>query len=497
MTRFKNASATALQLIPMIHRLQQWSETWIDDVSAPHPKFEDPFQSAPAGAREHILNHLRKKIDRLSSIAEREQGKIDRIQTKRHITSSTHSNDGIIAALALTFEGPGDLRSRGKRHDNDFADISEIRTAPTHEELISPLSPYLPANFHGAPHHHPAESMSRLLDIQFRLLREELTAPIRTSVQLVRDDILSHVRKSRLGPLLEKCGGKYRGVIDGQEAVLFNVYTGVTFSPLVPDRRGLSVGLTFDTPPGRARHAQANFRVKFWEGMSSKRLMQGGLVALVWQRQRDVEIHMGVLSGSLKELTESVRHSDKRISSRVTFFNPAIELHILNALKHPIDDSGLKILVEAPVMFESIRPFLEALRVVPETIPFGQYLVHRPPHYLESVVISPPQYATVPGFRYQLKSLFPREAEVQDLKMDVSDPVSVASARIALRDSRLDESQADAVVDALTRELALIQGYVLVFEWHLTYLYSSTNRPPGTGKVGYWLASMAVLLITW
>ena len=34
---------------------------------------------------------------------------------------------------------------------------------------------------------------------------------------------------------------------------MFNVYTDVKFTPFVPDLRGISVGITFDAPPGRAR----------------------------------------------------------------------------------------------------------------------------------------------------------------------------------------------------------------------------------------------------
>lgn len=36
----------------------------------------------------------------------------------------------------------------------------------------------------------------------------------------------------------------------------------------------------------------------------------------------------------------------------------------------------MKLLIEAAVMFGSIRPFLEALRVEPESVPFG---LSRPP----------------------------------------------------------------------------------------------------------------------
>jgi hypothetical protein len=134
-------------------------------------------------------------------------------------------------------------------------------------------------------------------------------------------------------------------------------------------------------------------------------------------------------------------------------------LHILDALKHHgSQESGTTILLEAPVMFEAIRPFLEALHVEPETIPFAKYLVHQPATALKTLTIDPPQYSRVPGFRYELSSLFPDEAGVESLKMTVTDPNSVAVVRQELKRSRLDSSQADAVADALTREVSLIQG---------------------------------------
>jgi hypothetical protein len=272
--------------------------------------------------------------------------------------------------------------------------------------------------------------------------------------------------KTRLSELIQKGGGKYRGYADGQESVMFNLYTNVKFTPFVPDLRGISVGVTFDAPPGRARAHESRARAAFWEGMGGKRLMQGGLVALVWGNQAEVAVHLGVLASSTRDICESVKRDAERVAARVAFFDPQVELRILQTFKHTEHDIGTKVLVEAPVMFEAIRPFLEALRVEPQTIPFGRYLVHRPLRFFDSFLIEPPAYSSVPGFSYKLSSLFPPEAGVEDLRMSVTDPASIDQARQELRRaSRLDPSQADAVVDTLLREISLIQG------------------PPGTGKV--------------
>ena len=240
------------------------------------------------------------------------------------------------------------------------------------------------------------------------------------------------------------------------------------------------MGISVDAPPGRARASQAKSRATFWESMSSKRLMQGGLVGLVWQRGETVEVHLGTIASSLKDLTESAKQKADRVDLRLSFFSPEVELRILQELRTPMKQrTSTKLLIEATVMFESVRPFLEALRVEPESVPFSRYLVHHPPEFYRTLQISPPAYARLPDFSFQLASLFPPESGVEDLKLTPSDPVSILNAREVLkRSSRLDPSQADAMVDALTREVSLIQGWVLYQTLaRLLMTYSSTSQP--------------------
>lgn len=272
--------------------------------------------------------------------------------------------------------------------------------------------------------------------------------------------MLSKSANTKLATILAKQGGKYHGSNGGG----FNVYTGVKFHSLTPDNRGLSVDISFDTPPGQARQLSAPARAFFWEHMGGKRMMQGGLVALIWSRERgrDIDICLGTIASPSKELAESARRRRDKVSSRIIFFDSEVEVRILNVLKNsrgaPADEI---LLVEAPMMYESIRPFLAALTVQPETIPFKEYLVHRPPRYFESHDVKPPRYATLPSFKYHLECLLrPGDRTAGfELVMDATDPISVENARNVLkRGSRLDPSQADAVVAALTREVALIQG---------------------------------------
>lgn len=248
--------------------------------------------------------------------------------------------------------------------------------------------------------------------------------------------------------------------MDDHNTLLFNLYTNVRFHGLAPDRNGVSVTASVDTPPGQARSPNSRIRTRFWENMGSKRLLTGGLVALIWQRDDGAHVHLGIVSSSLRDHTESARQDSQRISIRVSFFDPAVELRILQELQLAVKDRrGFGILVEATVMFESIRPFLDALRVEPTSIPFAQYLALKAPGQLSSTHVEPPAYAKRPDFSFELAALCRPGAEIPSLKLSVCDPASVENARTILRtESCLDPSQADALVNALTNEVALIQG---------------------------------------
>lgn len=80
----------------------------------------------------------------------------------------------MLTRLKQSYDPPGHLRKDGPRHDNDGVEISTIQIIPTHAEMLCPVPPYVPVTLPDAPHHCRKDSMERLLDVQFRLLREEL-----------------------------------------------------------------------------------------------------------------------------------------------------------------------------------------------------------------------------------------------------------------------------------------------------------------------------------
>ncbi|OAX35178.1 hypothetical protein K503DRAFT_858768 [Rhizopogon vinicolor AM-OR11-026] len=336
LVRFKNAVATYPRLAPLVMNLQKWFGEWKTGISANPPSFDSALKTLQPSVRDLLVQTLSEKINKLVSIVEREQGKEQRSDSQKQRATHAVSNEGLLAALESSYEGPGALRELGPRHDNDFEDISDIRIAPTHGELMSRVPPFLPVNFFGAPHPAPPGSMQRLLDIQFRLLREELTAPLRKAVQLIHDDMTApQHKKTKLAELLKNRGGKYRGQADMQDSLMFNVYTGVQFRSLVPDWKGISSSIIIDTPPGRARSNNPAARASFWEGMSGKRLIQGGLIALIWQSGKDVAVHLGVIANNAKELTEHARRDPDSVKLRIVFFDTKLELRILQELRNP------------------------------------------------------------------------------------------------------------------------------------------------------------------
>ena len=276
----------------------------------------------------------------------------------------------------------------------------------------------------------------------------------------VKNDVTAVKKQTPLTEILRNRGGRYRGLLDDGNTIIFSVYTNVCFGSISPDRRGLTSTLIFDTPPGPARNLAEGQRDSFWQRMLGKRLMPGGLVALIWKTSNSVSIYLGIVANSVPEFLNAVKESATELTIRVAFFDRNVESRILQWYRTGDTSSGeTRLLIEAPALYEAVRPFLVALQADSTSIPFSEYLVSRS----DVPSIAPPRYATAPDFHWNLSPLLKHD---QDFRLDVKDPASILDARrILCEGSTLDPSQADALVDSLTRELTLVQG------------------PPGTGKV--------------
>lgn len=174
--RFKTALETHPRLNGLVENLTGWFDVWAAGVSANPPTFQDPVTSDRETCR-FTVRTLGETIERLRTIIGREHHATEskRVVTKRVALSEAEKVQALLTRLEQTYDPPGQLRPEGPRHDNDFANIVQVRICPTSDELMCPVPPYLPVTVPGAPHHLPAGSMERHLDAQFRLLREDLT----------------------------------------------------------------------------------------------------------------------------------------------------------------------------------------------------------------------------------------------------------------------------------------------------------------------------------
>ncbi len=456
---------------------------WSADVSSASPKFNDPIVDKPRDARRLVIGHVRANIERLVDIVSRESGRSDKLrrnggQAHSGMTAA-QKRQAALVQLAQAYDPPGELRDEGPRHDNDFEDISRIRVAPTHEELLCE-STYLPVFSPHAPHHLRESSMERHLDIQFRLLREELmyvylafidsfanhsssSSPIRSSVLAIYNDIFTisrnNIRKCKdrsktiLEDLIQKRGGAYK--TSGFDSVFFHVYTNVQFCPMRAQRRDLTVGLSLDAPKA-ARNEDHKKRYAYWE--YSKRLQSGGLIVLVMVTGNAARIYLGVVQSSSKDIAESSKASEDSIQIQVSFFDSEVEWMALRNESMSPSASSYALLLDNSVMYEASRPFLERLQSIePTEIPFSRYIARH--DSITDVQILPPKYATAPGFTFNLQCLALKGYAINAL--DISQPMAVENAHRQLQHgSTLDPSQLDAVLNSLTREVSLVQGYV-------------------------------------
>jgi len=174
-TRYKQAVLSNQDVGKLSRKIVEWGRSWTAQVTKSPPDFKDKIGDLSQEAMTFQLRIIETRLDKLLKIVDREEQRATRSSTAAKGRPVERSNEALIAALEATFEGPGTMRGKGPRHDNDAIDIADIRIAPTHGELVTQTKPYLPANLPTAPHHLPSNSMDRLLDIEFRLLREELT----------------------------------------------------------------------------------------------------------------------------------------------------------------------------------------------------------------------------------------------------------------------------------------------------------------------------------
>lgn len=371
-------------------------------------------------------------------------------------------------------EPPGGLSELGPRHDNDHANISDIKILPTTEEIHSPRLEYLPSS---DPTKHHLPGLAGLLDRQFRLLREDTVGQLRDAVQL-------EFKRLVKPPNAQPPGHKHK---DGARNI---VYYNVALLGLEIDRnKGLQVVAEFDQPQALAKKG-AKEREEWWG--NTRQLQVDALVCLVSSTGRAIFFsvcdpvptpHPKRKNG---EEEHEVRSNGRSRASdvRANLFRHAKRATLMLSLAedNPEDITWINTclgktqklrqsLVEFPgVLLPSFQPTLQALQTMSLTLdlPFSHIIAPNSQH-AGDVDIPAPAYSSRRGFAFNLETLIGGER----LRLTPGQPFDHTLLR---EKSTLDEAQQLSTINAFRRCLALIQG------------------PPGTGKSYTGVAIIKALL---
>ncbi|KAF9975513.1 hypothetical protein BGZ73_000817 [Actinomortierella ambigua] len=478
---FQHAMLAIVRLVyHLIKRVQGAKQEMVDTVASIRDLATDCIKRFVESAESKFYSHyLEKECQRLYSMIS--DLSPDITAPVNNSVLRQYAQEPSMVHLIMNFDPPGSLSKNGCRHDNDHASIRDIKVVPTHDELTCKRLPFLPSNdVPGAPH-HLLPGWPQLLDIHFRLNREDMIDQLRRGIMY----FLEALRKVPLDQQASLLNRKELRRLVGQDVSL-NAYGNIQFLGTNIERKMQgSIKIAFDQP-SQLKGQSTGQRKTFWE-RSKRRLMHGSLVCFIFPTEegengvrpagttRDghtIHLCLGVVSA--REASELAK-DDKQAALNITLTDQ-------NDLRRFVAAStkGKKDVFMVESMggfFEAYRPILRALQTCePGEMPFGKYFAPAEGHQASAAVavVDPPLYATAPNFEFDLTVLLRRPVTC---RLDVQDPVSRQQAVRALRThSMLDDTQSLALVDALSREVALISG------------------PPGTGKTKIGVDLMRVLL---
>ncbi|KAH0285979.1 hypothetical protein KCU62_g7088, partial [Aureobasidium sp. EXF-3399] len=366
--------------------------------------------------------------------------------------------------FSLTRSLPGRLANGRPRHNNDFDSIHDIQIMPTSEEIQSTHAEYLPSQDPSTWHMRGVEG---LLDRHSRLLRE---------------DTIGQLRDSACVELEALQGMEPR---HGESTLRKHTYRNVLVElPKFDSLRGLGFVISFDQPP-ELRSKSKKQRQDWWA--HSKRLDGDALICLISSTQVFVFCSICFPHDPWKRSGKDkakgpdphqniVSHADDRIRviARPSEMNAESVANILGMSLEPKEFQGGRSLVEFPgVLLPAFMPTLTALKTIFKSgeLPFSDFLAPSQGSGEETAVIPPPTYTQRAGFRFNLRSV----VQSGDFSFDPSS-LKQSDIKDLQEASTLDETQASALLNSLSRSFALIQG------------------PPGTGKSYTGVALMKTLV---
>ncbi|OJJ46412.1 hypothetical protein ASPZODRAFT_2129422 [Penicilliopsis zonata CBS 506.65] len=397
---------------------------------------------------------------------------------------------------AAPVDGPGQLSVDGPRHDNDHRTITGIRVLPTLSEIwLSRRPDFLPTrdSLHGPESHHD-RGIRRLLDTHFRLLREDTAGVLRDTVRVILEhwDALAHETRSR----------ERRKILRAHSPTPVRIYLNAHVQQVRSDgMKGIQIDVGFDQSP-RARTLKVAQRREYWrrsgalrEGPALLALIDGKVdedIKLVFLQvsQRNLGLKATEGSNAAEGVCDLVSDSRRAMITLRLPGSPSREdlSNLVSLTGHRLIPSSSRslVLVEFPAVlynsFEGILRRLQELYTDPSSIPLTTWIAPRDDSYAlppdptstitaykdRKVLVSLPTYLV--NETLDLSSI-PKAPEIGENLTHTELPITlypgqdtgVLCEQLSKR-TTLDPGQAEALVSALTNEVALIQG------------------PPGTGK---------------
>ncbi|GKT90395.1 NFX-1 finger and helicase domain [Colletotrichum tofieldiae] len=369
------------------------------------------------------------------------------------------ASSGSFAEFTLSQDLPGSLSQRGRRHDNDHADIADIKLMPTHSEIMSSRDEYLPA-INPAQHH--LQGLQGLLDRHFRLLREDTLHDLRNAI---RTTVASKVKVREVRTKIVP----YERAIAVD--VAFGKWSGLEFIVRVDQ-------------PRAARSLDKMGRAAWWA--QNKRLMDGSLVCIVDEIGNI--FFFQVSRSTIRDTKHEPQQEEagktqqgQRHSLADNQNNAYVHLHLVDTGVEEVTRSLLwfktmgawqyRRLFEFPsILLPAFAPPLKSLQKMSQKLdlPFQDLLTLRDSD--RPAEIAPPLYSMRPGFSFDLSCLSNDGTRLSYTSGEVVKPFELS------QHSSLDLTQSEAILNSLGRSFALIQG------------------PPGTGKSYTGEALIRVLL---
>ncbi|RHZ73578.1 hypothetical protein Glove_230g78 [Diversispora epigaea] len=479
-------------MFEICEKLENLKNEWKNSFDKP---IAAAFSSDPLATdkeqRKYFFIVLDREIDRTNGMLRKPKHKLHDI--KNASPMEDYKQVARNADLKRSYDPPdmiyipkGELSANGSRHNNDFAEISRISIIPTTDEILCKRDPYLPVVSGNDDLHHLPKGAARLLDRQFRLLREDMLNAFRTSI----NSFLTLIGKPN-GNRVWGSGGRYR--CEKSDGGDLNVYPNIRFTEVVADsRNGFFFRVAFTPPSTKMSNRTFQDRRNYWQ--NAKKLGNGNLVCLLWPNEdinNYVENSNSAIASKYSIYFGTIAHRNEDILAENREF-AEIGINFIDTSLHPIAIKDIsfrhknksqieyRFLVESTdLLFESFKNILKTLQETdPSDIPFKDYFAPQFEYISnEPASVNPPIYTIAPNFRFNLATLLDPKSRDQNVYLNVSDSQSHNDViKTLINGSTLDESQAKALVSSLCREVALIEG------------------PPGTGKSYVGVGIMRALL---